>query len=143
VALAPRSVNVLNMITGSFGRTLRNSFKASKPVMTGISTSSVTRSGSSCAILERAMRPSLAEAITSSSGSADKVSQSNLRITTESSTTRIRMRAIESYSAFVVRARRRKLRAGPSGYAAAVFGGLSPEAASVDSELLDEATEFG
>ncbi len=94
VAAAPCSVSVLNMMTGSLGYSLRTAARVSKPSITGISMSSVTRSGLSCGILARAMCPSLAVATTSSAGSPDKVSESSLRITTESSTTRMRMGAI-------------------------------------------------
>ena len=51
---APRSVSVLNMITGRRGRRRRISVRASRPSISGISTSRITTSGLSCSILASA-----------------------------------------------------------------------------------------
>src|ERR1035441_5881202 len=83
-------------MTGNRGYNLRITASVSRPSMTGISTSRVMRSGLSSGILARAIRPSLAVATTSSSGSPDNVSESTLRVTSESSTTRIRIGAISN-----------------------------------------------
>src|SRR5258708_10115288 len=81
-------------MTGSLGYSLRSATSVSRPFITGISISSVIRSGFNSGILARAIRPSLATPTTSSDRSSDRVSESSFRITTESSTTRMRMDVI-------------------------------------------------
>ena len=69
----------------------------SRPDMLGISTSRVMRSGLSCGILAKAKRPSEAVPASSMPGSEASVSLSTLRMTMESSTTRMRMGGIGRY----------------------------------------------
>ena len=79
------------MITGSRGYVLRSSLSASRPSISGILMSRMTRSGLNWASLARAIRPLAAVPTTSSSGSRESSSDTRRRKTTESSTTRMRI----------------------------------------------------
>ena len=87
VAVAPRSVRVLNMMIGTRLRLARMARTASMPFISGISMSMVTSSGLSCSSLATAILPFTAVPTTSMSGSAERTSVTILRTTTESSTT--------------------------------------------------------
>src|SRR5208283_2677533 len=91
VAAAPGPVNELNMITGSRGYSLRISTSVSIPLMPGISTSSVIRSGLSSGMRASAMLPLPAMPATAIPGSAPSTSESWRRMTAESSTINTRI----------------------------------------------------
>ena len=82
------------MITGRPGRSFFIALRVSRPFITGISMSSITTSGAAIAIFVSATSPLGAAPATSSDGSASMRSDRNLRMTTESSTSRTRFRAI-------------------------------------------------
>ncbi len=99
--MAPRSVSVENMMTGSFRSILRISLIASRPSMTGISMSRVTTSGLSWTILSSAILPLGAVPTTSMAGSDASTSVTIRRTTTESSTVSTRMRGPTSHLTFL------------------------------------------
>ena len=92
--VVPCSVFLHSMITGRVGRTRRMPARVSSPSISGISTSRATTSGESCLALAIAILPEGALPTTSISGSRARLSASNRRITTESSTISTRMLAI-------------------------------------------------
>ena len=81
---------LLNMITGIRGWVFRSSARVWRPSISGISTSSVTRSGWSCGSLASAIFPFAATPTTSTPGSLWRSFFTSSRMTTESSTTRTR-----------------------------------------------------
>ena len=72
---APRSVSVLNMMTGKLRVGLAQSGRVPRPSSSGISMSSVTMSGLICGSLASAIRPLAAVPATSISGSDENVRQ--------------------------------------------------------------------
>jgi hypothetical protein len=84
------------MITGSRAYWPRIARSVSRPFITGISMSSVTRSGRSCSILAIATRPLGAVPTTRMSGSSPSASVIRRRMTTESSTTKTEITPVAS-----------------------------------------------
>jgi hypothetical protein len=92
--VAARSVSVLNMMTGRRGYDLRIALRGCSPSISGSATSSVTKSGLTCAMRSSATLPLATTPTTSIVGSAARLSASNRRLVDELSTTKTRMRGI-------------------------------------------------
>ena len=95
VTLAPRWVSELHMMTGILCPRALIFLSVSNPSITGISTSSRTRSGCWVSMALKADSPSAAVPATSSPASAHTTARNRLRMTAESSTIKIRVRSPE------------------------------------------------
>ena len=96
VTLAPRWVSELHMITGILCPCARNFLSVTNPSITGISTSSRTRSGRRVSIAPKAAWPSAAVPATSKPASLLTTARNRLRITAESSAIKILIRSPEA-----------------------------------------------
>src|SRR5262245_56692701 len=99
VNAAPRVVSELSIITGTLCFDTISE-RAVRPSIRGMSTSRDTTSGLSCSTFVNAKQPSMAVAITSSSGSLPSKLEINLRINAESSTTKTRIFAFSDCISF-------------------------------------------